>query len=62
MKKEMASYPWIAAGVTSLGIVTALALILLVVLEIQWIRLFRLRIKQLQADLQERQPMRGSDL
>lgn len=45
MQRELKVFPWLVGGGTVLGILIAIALALLVVLEIQWIRLWTLRLK-----------------
>jgi hypothetical protein len=45
MQKELMVFPWLVGGGAVLGILIAIALALLVVLEIQWIRLWTLRLK-----------------
>lgn len=45
MQREQMVFPWLVGGGTVLGLLIAIALALLVVLEIQWIRLWSLRLK-----------------
>ncbi|MVF23115.1 hypothetical protein EVC37_16055 [Methylocaldum sp. BRCS4] len=45
MQKELMVFPWLVGGGAVLGILITIALALLVVLEIQWIRLWTLRLK-----------------
>jgi hypothetical protein len=53
MEREMAAYPWKMAALGGLGILGSLALLLFVILEIQWIRFFSLRIKKSKRELHE---------
>jgi hypothetical protein len=53
MEREMAAYPWKMAALGGLGILGSLALLLFVILEIQWIRFFSLRIKKAKRELHE---------
>lgn len=45
MQREMRSRPYWIAAIAVVGTLLALALVLFIVLEIQWIRLFGLRVK-----------------
>jgi hypothetical protein len=45
MQKELMVFPWLVGGGAVLSILVTIALALLVVLEIQWIRLWTLRLK-----------------
>lgn len=47
MEHEMKAKPWIAAGVSIFGLLVAVALVLLIVLEVQWIGLWSFKIKNL---------------
>jgi hypothetical protein len=51
MKREMAAFPLKMAALGIVGIILSIALILLVVLEVQWIRLLGLRIQQAKREL-----------
>lgn len=53
MEREMAAYPWKMVALGGLGILGSLALLLFVILEIQWIRFFSLRIKKAKRELHE---------
>jgi hypothetical protein len=56
MQREMAAYPVVMGALAGLGTIGVIALLLLVVLEIQWIRLFGLRIKQAKRELSKDNP------
>ena len=51
MKREMAAFPLKMAALGIVGVILSISLILLVVLEVQWIRLLGLRIKQAKREL-----------
>lgn len=51
MEREMAGYPWRMAALGGFCIVGATALVLLIVLEVQWIRFFGVRITQIKREI-----------
>lgn len=54
MKKEMAMFPVKMVAAAVLGTIAAIALILLLVLEVQWIRLLALKIKGANRELHDK--------
>ena len=45
MQKEMQAAPWRYGAIIGLGTLLAIALVLLIVLEVEWVRLWALRLK-----------------
>ena len=53
MQREMQYLPYRMAGAISVGVLLAVALVLFIVLEIQWIRFYNLRIKSERQNLKK---------
>ena len=46
MEKEMAAMPWLIAATGLFGFLITVAFVLLIILEVQWVRLWSRRLKQ----------------
>ena len=45
MEKEMRAYPWKLVGVTTIGLLAGISLVLLIALEVQWLKLWAHRVR-----------------